>query len=441
MSGLPVGRVFGIPIRFHWSWLLLFGIISWSLASYFGFALSGPFGRRFTPPPVIPGMGRTEGLLLLGAGTTVLFGMSLLAHELAHSLVARANGIRVRGITLFFFGGVAEITSQPRTAGAEFRIAVVGPLMSLALAGLFWVLSVWPDLPRTVTIPGAWLAQTNLMLAAFNLLPGFPLDGGRVFRSAIWQWSGNARRATQIAAGVGRLVGFGFIGYGLYSMLQGEVAGGLWQIFIGTFLQNAAGNQAALSNAEHALHGLTVGQALGGSPERDAVRVPGSLTLAQLVDSYVLTGGHRVFLVTASEPEHAWRPNVPAWQPGMPATAQPAWRPGQPEWQSGWAPAWPASWQTAAQPAYGMMVIGLLTLEEIRRVPRDRWQMLRAADIALAGDRLAAVADGTPLMDALNLMEERHAGLVAVVEQGRLKGVLTRERAAAYVRLRHEMGL
>ena len=279
MSGVPVGRAFGIPIRFHWSWLLLFALISWSLAGTFGMSLGGVAGRRFgrpvLAPPVIPGLGRFEGLLLLGVITAALFCISLLAHELAHSLVARRHGIRVRGITLFFFGGVAEIASLPKTPGAEFRVAIVGPLMSLALAGLFWVVAAVPALPRALTEPSTWLAQTNLALSAFNLLPGYPLDGGRVFRSAVWQLSGSPRRATHVAAGAGRLVGYAFMAWGVYSIFTGGLAGGLWQLFIGTILQHAARSQAVHADFEHALEGVTVGQVLGPEPlpESRTVRV------------------------------------------------------------------------------------------------------------------------------------------------------------------------
>src|SRR5687768_7316648 len=244
MSGVPVGRVFGIPIRLHWSWLLLFLLISWSLAGYFGLSLGGLGGRRLgrgalppvptvptMPPPVIPGLGRLGGLLVRGVLTAVLFCVSLLAHELAHWLMARRHGIRVRGITLFFFGGVAEITSLPKTPAAEFLVAIVGPLMSLALAGGFWLLSVVPELPRSVAVPSGWLASTNLALAAFNMLPGFPLDGGRVFRSLVWRLSGSPRRATQVAAGTGQLVGYSFMAWGVFSVFSGGVANGLWQLF------------------------------------------------------------------------------------------------------------------------------------------------------------------------------------------------------------------
>ena len=274
-SGLPVGRVFGIPIRFHWSWLLLFALISFSLAGTFAASLGGISGRRFgrpvLAPPVIPGMGRFEGLLLLGAATAALFCVSLLAHELAHSLVARRFGIRVRGITLFFFGGVAEIATLPKTPGAEFWMAIVGPLMSVTLAGLFWIVSQSDELPRTWTVPAEWLARTNLALTLFNLLPGFPLDGGRVFRSLVWRISGSARRATQVAAGTGQMVGYGFMAWGLVSIFTGGLAGGLWQLFIGTILQGAARQQAAQANYAHEMdvapgpigpRGATVGHAL-----------------------------------------------------------------------------------------------------------------------------------------------------------------------------------
>jgi Zn-dependent protease len=308
VKGLSVGRAFGIPIRFHWSWLLLFALVSWSLAATFGLSLGGAgsvgglvgrrFGRPVPLPPVIPGLGRFEGLLVLGVVTAALFCISLLAHELAHSLVARRHGIRVRGITLFFFGGVAEIASLPKTPGAEFRVAIVGPLTSLALAGLFWVISVVPALPPTLTEPCSWLARTNLALAAFNLLPGFPLDGGRVFRSVIWQLSGSPRRATHVAAGAGRLVGYGFMAWGVFSIFTGGLAGGLWQLFIGTILQSAARNQAAHADFEHALDGLTVGHALGPEPlsASGPVRVSPRTDLLEALHLMEETGASQVLV-------------------------------------------------------------------------------------------------------------------------------------------------
>lgn len=303
---LSVGRLFGIPIRFHWSWLPLFALITWSLAGLFGFELAGPLsgagrmGRRALPP-VIPGLGRTEGLLVLGAVTAALFGLSLLLHELAHSLMARRDGIRVRGITLFFFGGVAEITSQPRTPGAEFRIAAVGPLMSLALAGVFWALSEQPGLPRAVAVPGEWLARTNLALALFNVLPGFPLDGGRIFRSALWRFWGSLHRATRVASGTGQLVGYAFVAWGalaLFGLFGPSDLGGLWQIFVGMFLQGAARSQGVQSLQEAALHGSTVRQALGmGDDLRYAPRVAASAGLWEALQLMEETGAAQVLVV------------------------------------------------------------------------------------------------------------------------------------------------
>lgn len=306
LSGVPLGRVFGIPIRLHWSWLLLFALISWSLAGYFGMSLGGlgglatgrRGGRVALPPPVIPGLGRLEGLLVLAVVTAVLFFVSLLAHELAHSLVARRQGIRVRGITLFFFGGVAEIASMPKTPGAEFWVAIVGPVTSLALAALFWAISLVPELPRMLAVPSEWLARTNLALAAFNMLPGFPLDGGRVLRSLVWRLSGSARRATQVAAGTGQLVGYSFMAWGVFSVFTGGVANGLWQLFMGTMLQGAARSQAAHADFAQTLAGLTVGQVLGPdpAPRRESVTVSPGTDLAEALRLMEESGAAQVLV-------------------------------------------------------------------------------------------------------------------------------------------------
>jgi Zn-dependent protease len=236
LGGISIGRLLGIPVSFHWSWLLVLAFIAWSLAmGYFPFAV-----RRLGPSTY----------LALGAITAILFCLSILAHELAHAVVARRERIPVRGITLFAFGGVAQIEEQPRTPGAEFRVAIVGPLTSLALAWLFSQVAELGSSAPLLAIPSAWLARTNLALALFNLLPGFPLDGGRVFRAAAWRIFGDLRPATRIAAGMGRLVAYGFIAWGVLSMVfWGGPFNGLWVILLGTFLRRAAAVEAAQTDA------------------------------------------------------------------------------------------------------------------------------------------------------------------------------------------------
>ena len=196
-EGFPIGRLFGISIRLHYSWFVIFALVIWALSTdYFPVAY----------PHWSIGISISAGVI-----TSLLFFMSLLAHELMHSLVAQHYGIPVRAITLFVFGGVSQITEEPHEARTEFRIAVAGPLTSIILGGIFWLL--WYLLPPALDVVAAvsfWLAWINILLAVFNLVPGFPLDGGRVLRSIIWWRTRNLLRATQIASNIGRAIGFIF---------------------------------------------------------------------------------------------------------------------------------------------------------------------------------------------------------------------------------------
>jgi Zn-dependent protease/CBS domain-containing protein len=221
--------------------------------------------------------------LLLGAISALLLFASVLVHEFSHSLVARARGLRVRDITLFIFGGISNIGGQPRTARDEFWIALVGPLTSFALAGLFWIgaqslgtppasglLFGSPRAFRTLSAPGAvlgYLAVVNLLLGAFNLLPAFPLDGGRVFRSILWAITHRFGRATSIASLVGQVFGFGLAGLGVVRLaLLGDLAGGVWTIFIGWFLSQAAGATRREQMLRDRLGGVRVGEVMDAAP-------------------------------------------------------------------------------------------------------------------------------------------------------------------------------
>jgi len=229
-GGLSLGRWLGIPVRVHWTWLLVLALVAGSLS--FGYF---PLFRRAVSP---------SSYLLLGVITALLFCLSLVIHELAHAVVARRERIPVRGITLFAFGGVAELTESPRTAGAEFRMAIVGPLASLGLAWLFSALAGASTSPY-LALPFLWLARTNLALGLFNLLPGFPLDGGRVLRAALWRWMGDQRRATRVAATAGQAVGWLFVGLGVLAVFRGGLFNGLWLMMIGSFIRSAAAAERA----------------------------------------------------------------------------------------------------------------------------------------------------------------------------------------------------
>ena len=233
----------GIDIRLHYTWLLAFVLIAWSLAAGY-FPMSGEASGSI-------------GYLLLGAITAALLFASVLVHELGHSLVARARGLQVDNITLFIFGGVSNITREPSSARDEFLISVVGPLFSLVLAGVFYVVGRALPLDSAPGSVARYLASANLLLGVFNILPAFPLDGGRVLRSSVWVVTGSMRRATQLASYIGQTAAFLLIGWGVLQVLTGDVFGGTWIGFIGWFLN---------TGAEGARHQATLDKAL----ERDS---------------------------------------------------------------------------------------------------------------------------------------------------------------------------
>jgi Zn-dependent protease len=276
---IPLGRVFSIPIRLDLSWLLAFALVTWSLAtSYYPEQLAEWPSAQYW---------------IVGAVTAITLFVSVLLHELGHSVVAMLNDVPVRRITLFIFGGVAEIAGEPASAAAEFGIAVAGPIVSAALAGLFYVLK--PVVSTVEPLLGLvqYMAVTNLALALFNLIPGFPLDGGRVLRAIIWAINGNLRKATHIAASVGRMVGFLFIGLGAWRTFGGNLANGLWLAFIGWFLESAAGRHIQMQRVRELLSEYTVSQAMS----QNYAFVPTDITLQSLVDHHILGSGQRSFIV------------------------------------------------------------------------------------------------------------------------------------------------
>lgn len=370
-ANVKIGRILGIPVGLHWSWFLVFVLVTSSLAA-------GYFPAEYPELSVVT-------YWLLGVITSVLFFGSVLMHELGHAVVALRNNIPVRGISLFVFGGVAEIAQEPRTPGAEFRIAMAGPLVSFALAILFGALWLVDQGISMLAAPSIWLARINLLLAVFNLIPGFPLDGGRVLRAAVWAITKSLRRATQIATMSGQLVAFGFIGVGLLTVLNGNVVNGIWFVFIGWFLQNAAASAMTQNNVQTALQGVTVEQVM----DREQPRVPSWLSLENLVTTYVLPSGNQSFLVADN---------------------------GKTD--------------------------GLLTLRDVTSVPRDNWPMTTTAQVMMPWERLIRVQPASDLLAALRLMDEAGVAQVPVVnEHDEVVGILSRQRVLHYIRTRAELGL
>ena len=233
-DSFTLGRIAGIRVGVNWSWLVVFTLIVWTLAS-------GIF------PATNPGLGDGT-YVAMAIAAAVLFFLSLLLHEYGHALTARREGMEIDGITLWLFGGVARFKGMFPSAGAEFRIAIAGPLVSLALGGLFVLVAWAAELPEAVDGVAAWLGWINVTLLAFNLLPALPLDGGRVLRAVLWRARGSFAWATRIAAAIGRAFGYLLILGGLFLLVFQGAFSGAWLAFMGWFLLQAAGAEIATSS-------------------------------------------------------------------------------------------------------------------------------------------------------------------------------------------------
>ena len=369
-NSIILGRIRGIPVGLHWSLLFIFGLLTISL------------GRGYLPQEY-PGLGPATTWALAALTAGLLFA-SVLLHELGHAWAAQRDGVPVRGITLFVFGGVAELASDARTPGSEFRIAIAGPLVSLALAAIFAGLW-WLDAGiQVLAAPSEWLVRINLSLALFNLIPGFPLDGGRVLRAAVWQWTGDPLRSTQVAAVAGQLAAFALIGVGIAVAVSGSLLNGMWLGFIGWFLQNAAASSYASATIAQHVRGVRAGHVI----DLDAPTAPAWETLDALVHGRILPTGRRWFLVLD-----------------------------------------------------GNRVAGLVTLRDVASVPQAEWATTRVSAVMQPADRIVRVTPETELVTALRAMDDGAVAQVPVMDGDRVSGVLCRERALRQVRLRAELRL
>ena len=278
-------KLLGFEVRLDASWIILAFLVTWSLASgYF--------------PAQDPGLDRADYWWMAAAAAVGLFG-SIIVHEFAHSLVARRRGMPMKGITLFIFGGVAEMGGEPPSAGVEFQMAIVGPLTSAAIGIIGYLLyragqNSWP---APVTGVVHYLGWINWMLAIFNMVPAFPLDGGRVLRSAIWHYRGDLTRATRIASQVGEGFGILLIAAGLVSLFMGNVVSAIWWFILGMFLRSAAEQSYQQVLVRTGLEGEPITRFMTAHP----VTVPPNISVEDLIDNYIYRYHHKMFPVVTGE--------------------------------------------------------------------------------------------------------------------------------------------
>jgi Zn-dependent protease/CBS domain-containing protein len=279
---VQIARVIGIPIYLHFSWLIIFGLIAWTLSTGYFPAQS----------PDLP----ASSYWAKGLVASLLFFVSILLHELGHAVVARRLGLRTRSITLFVFGGVAQLEKDPKDGRAEFWMAAAGPVASLALAGLFYTLASLPFLGPAAVAVARYLALINLMLAIFNLVPAFPMDGGRLLRGALWGRLGKSR-ATHVASAAGTFFAFLLIFAGVFSLLRGDSLGGLWYILIGWFIKDTSFSSYQQVRLDEALRGVAVRDAM----VEGVATIPGSGSVAEAAREYFLRTGYGSYPVTRGD--------------------------------------------------------------------------------------------------------------------------------------------
>jgi Zn-dependent protease/CBS domain-containing protein len=365
---VKLGRIAGISIGLHYSWFIIALLIALSLAAHFHMA-----NPRWSDVTV------WSAAIITG----VMFFAALLLHELAHSILAKARGLKVREITLFALGGISQIESEAPDAKTEFWIAIAGPITSAAIAivliGVAW-LAGWrsgtePDTPVTAVL--LWLGYINLALAAFNLIPGYPLDGGRVLRAVIWWITRNRDRATRLASQVGQTVAFAIILLGLFQFFtEHGNFGGLWLAFIGWFLLDAARTSYVQVGLMTELRGRTVADIM----DRNCPTVEAYLGLQDFVDGFLLRSGLRGYVVVHND-----------------------------------------------------QIVGLITPHEVKEVPRDRWSQTSVQAVMRPLSKLRTVSPDTPAVQALQMMGRDDINQLPVVSNGHLEGLFSRSHVVRFL--------
>jgi Zn-dependent protease/CBS domain-containing protein len=369
-SSLRLFRIAGIDIGIHYTWILIFVLLSWSLAQGFF-------------PQLYRGWDTVTYWITGLVAALLLFG-SVLVHELAHSLVAQARGMTVRSITLFIFGGVSNLEDEPEKPKTEFVMSIVGPLSSLALAGIFWgLLHLVGDRQSPVAATFSYLALINALLAGFNLLPGFPLDGGRVLRAILWNKTGNLVKATNIAATVGRFMGWGFIAFGLFQVFAGNFIGGIWFAFIGWFLSSSAEASRREVTLREQLSGVQVKEVMTINP----VHISPDTSVTELVGNVFRKQHGRAVPVCEND-----------------------------------------------------KVVGIVTVTDVKELPQEKWAGTAVKEI-MTSEPLYSVTPDDDLNTALRFITKHDINQVLVLRGNECAGLVSRSDILTHLQMSQELGL
>jgi Zn-dependent protease len=360
---IPLGRISGISIYLDYSWFLIFFLLIWILATnYFPFEINGRSSFLYWGISVF---------------TAIFFFISVLLHELGHSFIAKRFNIKVKKITLFIFGGMAEIREEPPSAWSEFWIALGGPLVSFALSGIFYFLHQISPSQSPLWVMLSYLAFINFILAIFNLIPGFPLDGGRIFRAFVWGITHNFKKATMIAAMSGRFIAYGFIVLGILLIFSGNLLNGLWLVFIGWFLESAAVSQIH----RQTLHDMLAGHTVSDAMRTDIQSIPSKTSIQDLIDHHILGSGRRYFLVTENDNS-----------------------------------------------------VGLLTIHRIKEIPYENRKETPVSEIMIPEDEVRKVNIKDDLWNALKEMDHDGVNQLLVMEDHKISGILSRDSIISFIR-------
>ncbi len=371
-KGFKLFKVIGIQISLDYTWFIIFALVAWTLSQgYF--------------PSVVPGLAMWI-YIAMGVVSSLLLFASILLHELSHSYVANRLGMDIRGITLFIFGGIAELSREPDDPRMELKIAIAGPIASVVLAILFWLikegLTAMALFPLVASIC-SYLVIINIVVVIFNMIPGFPLDGGRVLRAIWWMKSGNLQRATMVAGRVGKGFALFLIFFGILQTFTGNIIGGLWMVFIGIFLQQAAESGYREVLIRNSLSGIRVGDVM----TREVVTVHPDDSLQVIVDDYLFRH-HCV---------------------GFPVVA-------------------------------ASRLVGMLNLGDIRAVPKEKWRETRVRDVMEPVTQHSIASPEETAIEVLSKMAVLGVGRFPVVRGGELVGIISRRDIMKLMAFKRELG-